>query len=529
MKHTWFKGATLATMAMAAIGAKAQDEPKTQPDSPEEEAQAIKVNEVVIGHASFRTNENIDYYARPTEGLALHTLRLVRPLNESRVPYARLVLHGLPEQDNVQDLFLALNNGRTLFRGVRQRHGFYRWDWRDRDESQDDSVELTLDHSITPNFGGYIKYREERNDWRYSAPRGPEHIFSRSVAGGVGGNVLGGNLQIDVRDKRTFDDRGLRPETLQRGVFASYSRDLGSALSLEGVAGYTKIEQAGLPDSGVRTYSFNGVWDVGPSTMLQFGFGRQDSDLDSVQNAFARQRFLTSARLVQRWPNWSLQLGYKHKETERVRKDQLFANVPKVDEYDARLAGRVGKARVTLRGQWQDLRATATMQTLDTRQLLWDDKAMFQAKVDCANDRLATYTVYTYRFQQNKQRDVEIGWHNLSVGGSLMIDPVFSAYAEFSMDDFRASGDLDPYFPNSRNYALGVNWAPNPQVSASAGLNAYESGDVRGTQLTMSLRRQLAPDHAVEIVVAPWSQVDRLYDVTGYNTTFLMVKYLVKF
>lgn len=532
MKHNWFTYAAIATLAFAATSSRAQDE---QP-AKDEDVKAEKTNELTLGYSSFRTNENIDYYARPFEGLAIQTLRLVRPLTEdSTVPYARLVWKGQPEQDSVQDLFLALNNGRTVLRGLRQRRNFYRFDWRPKDDSQDDSTELTLDHSITPSFGGFVKYRESRNDARYSAPRDPEHLYSRLASGGVGGSVLGGNLQVALHDKRAFDDTGKRPETLQRGVSASYSRDFGSAFSLEGAAGYTKIEQAGSPSSGIRSYAFNGIWDLAPATSLQFGLARQDSDTDSIQNAFARQRFLTFARLVQRWPNWSLQFGYKHKETERVRRDQLFADVPKVDEYDARLAGRVGKARVTFRGNWQDLRSAATMQTLDARQLQWDDRVMFQAKVDCANDVFSTYTAYTYRFHQNKARGVDIGWQNFAIGGTWVVDPMVSAYAEFSFDDFRANGefesnqDLDFYFPNSRNMALGFNWAPNGLMSASAGLNAYESGDVRGTQVTMSLRRQIAPDHTVELVVAPWSQVDRQFDLTGYNTTFLIVKYSVKF
>jgi hypothetical protein len=74
-----------------------------------------------------------------------------------------------------------------------------------------------------------------------------------------------------------------------------------------------------------------------------------------------------------------------------------------------------------------------------------------------------------------------------------------------------------------------LNWAKDQNLSASASLNYYDSGDVRGTQLTLSLRRRMGADHELELVLAPWRHEDRLLNLTGYRTTFLSARYTVRF
>lgn len=535
--RSWLSMGSLAALAMAAVTATAQDtpppaDPKTT--EPEEELIPVKYNHVTIGYNSFRTHAGLSRYARPTEGLSLHELSMFTPGGETW-PYARLTVRGMPEQDSYLDGYVALNHGRTVVRGSRKNHSFYDFDWRAVDRSEDNETEITLDHAITPNIGGFFKYTTKERDGRYPAPRDPEHNRTRSFAGGVQGNVFGGNLGVTVSDRRTFDDTGAQPATLQRRIDASYSHDFGDSFSLEGSAGYARVEQAGLANSGVRTYALAGALDLGPATAFQFHLGRQDFELNNVLNARIQKRLVSSGRLIHRWPGWSLQFGLKHQETERVRADQSYVDVPKVNIYDARLSGRLGPARMTLRGSWEDLRETATMNTFDTRQLLWDDRATFQAKVDGGGELFSAYGTYTYKFQQNKQRGVEIGWSNVAVGGSYVFNSALNAYAEFSADNYDVQGGtetgqaLDSYFPNSRSVAFGLNWAKDQNLSASASLNFYDSADVRGTQLTFSVRRRMAADHDLELIIAPWRHEDRLFNLTGYRTTFLMARYTVKF
>ena len=84
--------------------------------------------------------------------------------------------------------------------------------------------------------------------------------------------------------------------------------------------------------------------------------------------------------------------------------------------------------RLTLRGTWDNLTAGAVPNTDDTRQLLWDDKVMGQAKLDFSSDSYAFYAVYTYRFRQNKTRLTEIDWHNITIGASHPFNSALTAY-----------------------------------------------------------------------------------------------------
>ncbi|MBS1722899.1 MAG: hypothetical protein JSS66_08100 [Armatimonadetes bacterium] len=539
----WLLRSTLTVLALAALGAWAQETPteggqEKKDEKQDEKVEPTKWNEVSIGYTSISKGATtLSYDARPTEGLSLHHLSLLSPLSDTS-PYARLYYNGFPNQDFKYQGFIALNHGHTVLRAGRGRYGRYEyapgWQWPN-DPSQDDVSSITIDHSISPSAGGFFTYKADERDARYPAPREPEHTRTKLIAGGVGGSALGGNLGVTAAQRTTADDTGFQPQTLQRRIDATYTADIGDRLSVEGAAGYARIEQAGLDSSTIRSYALAGLLDLGPATTLQFKFGRQDFDLNTIKNAYVRKRLVSGARLMQRWRGWSLQFGFNHLESERYRADQTFVDVPKTNVYDGRLYGRVGPFNLTVRGSWEDLTNEAQMQTTDTRMLQWDDRATFQAKLDRGTDVYSGYLTYTYRFQRNSIRDVEIGWHNLAVGGTYVVDTVLSAYAEYSMDDFRVIGhdesgiELDDFFPNSRSFAVGLNWSKDQNLSASAGLNYYESGDVKGTQLTFSVRRRLSPDHDLELVVAPWTQDDRLFDQTGYRTTFVMARLNVRF
>ncbi|MBS1714578.1 MAG: hypothetical protein JST30_09610 [Armatimonadetes bacterium] len=536
-RQSWLSTATLAVLALTAIGARAQDTAPTEGSEAQETEKAPereKLNEVSIGYTGFRSNTALSYGARVPEGLALHYLRLVHP-GDASFPYARFAMSGMPKQDNTLGAFIAFNKGHTVFRGHRSEFGYYVDDWRTFEPSTDNESQFSLEHSFTPGFGAFVTYRADKRNAQYPAPKENENVSSRLIAGGVGGTVFGGHLDVSAAERKTTDDNGVRPDSLQRTIGASYGRDFGDTFSLDGQLAYSRIMQAGLDDSTVKTYALGGAWDMGPDTTLQFRFGRQDLDLPNVRNAFVQKRLVSGAKLLHRFPGWSLQVGFQHKESERMRTDHTFVDVPKSNLYDARLSGRLGPARVTFRGSWEDFRETAVMNTTDTRQLLWDDRAMFQAKADWGNETVSAYGAYTYRMNKNSQRDVEVGWNNVVFGGSYVVNPAVNLYAEFSADDFRvtggdpAGGDLDFYFPNSRTYAVGLNWSQDPSLSASANLDHYESGDVRGTRLTLSVRRRLSPAHDLELVVAPWQKDDRLYDLTGYRTTIVSARFSVRF
>jgi hypothetical protein len=456
------------------------------------------------------------------------------PVGESS-PFARLIVRGMPGQDNYVEGMVHLNRGRTAVVADRFDYSSYVLDWRPKPESFSKESGITIDHAFAPNVGGFFTYRSTKHAGHYPAPRDPDLTQTQTIAGGLGGNVLGGNLGVTVSDRRTYTDTGLQPTTLQRRLDASYFREIGDNMSLGGSANFSRIEQAGLSGSDIRSYSLYGTWDIGPATGLQFQVSRQDLDLNTVANAYVRKRLVTNARLVHRTDGWSMQLGYLRKTSERVRTDQSFVDVPTSNLFDFRVAKRFGSTRFSLKGSWEDVSSDAVMNTDDPRSLYWGDRGTLQAKVEGGSEVFTAYGVYTYRLDQNDARDVEIGWHNVALGGSYAFTPLLNGYAELSFDDFRASGGvetgqtLDFYFPNGRTLALGVDWAQSPTLSASANLNYFESGDIRGSQLTLSARRRISEDSDVELIVAPWRQDDRQFDLTSYYSTFLSARYTMRF
>jgi hypothetical protein len=66
-------------------------------------------------------------------------------------------------------------------------------------------------------------------------------------------------------------------------------------------------------------------------------------------------------------------------------------------------------------------------------------------------------------------------------------------------------------------------------LAAAANVNYYESGDVRGSQLTFSVRRRMSEDSDLELIVAPWRHDDRQFDLTSFYSTFLSARYTMRF
>ncbi len=534
----WISNAAMVVLVSNAYGQGTQVQPPVQepPQDPQEEPQAprLKLNEVTVGWNLFRDSTFLNRYASPIDGLALHSLRMLWPLSETS-PFARLIVRGMPGQDNFIQGDVAINRGRTTVLANRFENGYFDFDWRPKSESIKKSVGVTVDHAFAPNVGGYLTYSSTKQSGHYPAPRDPDLTQTQTVAGGFGGELLGGNLDLTMSDRRVYTDTGLQPTTLQRRVGASYFREFGDSLSLGGSANFARIEQSGLAGSDIRSYSLFGSWDIGLDTGLQFQMARQDLDFNTIQNAYVRKRLFTNARLIHRMDGWGMQLGYQRKASERVRADQSFVDVPTSDLFDFRLAKRFGATRFSLKGSWEDVSSDAVMNTDDPRSLYWGDRATLQAKLERGSEAFTAYGVYTYRLDKNDARSVEIGWHNVALGGSYVVNPELSGYAEVSFDDFRVLGtsetgqSLDFYFPNARTFALGVDWAQSPELTASANINYYESGDVRGSQLTLSARRRMSDDSDLELIVAPWSHTDRQFDLTSFYSTILSARYTVRF
>lgn len=535
--------ASLAGILVLTVGAWAQETPPAEePAKDSEEIEIpVKWNSISVGYYTWKASGSrirMGQHGRVSEGVTLAELKYLNPVGEGH-PYYSFLWRGNPGRNSAGEGVVILEGGQTILRAsVRDRQYYADPSWVPTTPSQDKIGTLSVEHQIKPNIGAFVSYQSIDRGQKFVGPKDSGHQRTRVVAGGVEGRIGGLQAGVTVTDRRTFDDTGRQPATLQRGVEGRLAGEIGNRLSLQGAMGYTRIEQAGRPTGDVRTMAMAGHLDLGPSTYLQFNAGRDDLDIGQLtQNAYVRQRFNSGLRLNHKLGSWALQFGFRHRETERVRDDRSFVDVPKWNTYDARLSGRLNNGiRVTLRGTWDDMTATARATGVDTRQLWWDDKAMGQLKLDGGNDVFTGYAAYTYRFRQNKARNVEVGQHNFALGGSYQFKPNLLGYAEWSYDSIRATGGaegtsttVDTFMPNSMSISAGLDWTLNERASFSAAVNHFATNNWRGTQVTFQYRRRISADHSLDVVVAPWRFEDRLYGLTGYETTFLGVRYTVKF
>jgi hypothetical protein len=535
--------ASIATLAIAWSVAAAQDEPPVQEPPPAEEEEELKPrirwNSLTVGYAGWDVSGNrrrLFQYATPPSGLTIFELDVLHPWSERQI-YGSMSLRGNPWQDRVAQGTLIFNGGRTMVRGLTAEHEFYEPAWHPVQPSETRVTEVTAQHSFAPEVGAFYLYREGDRRRSFPAPLSAEDYRTETHAMGFGARVGRGQAGVTVVDRRFFDRTAEQPNTLQQQIDGHYGTDLGPSLNLEGRAGYARIEQPGRPDSHVRNLSLVGNWDLAPRTSLQFNMSRQDADLNVVQNAYVQRRFNTGARIVHRWPGWTGQLGFRHREHERLRADQAFVDVPKWNTFDARLYGRLtDELRLSVRAMWEDLQNGAAMETLDPRDLYWHDRRMVQARVSGGDHRLNGYGSYTFRYRRNADRRVDVGWHNLSVGSSFFFSEDLLGYAEVAYDQFGAGGlrdelgeSLDDYFPNSISLGFGVDWTRGPSETVSTSMNFFSTNNYRGTQLTVSYRRPLSDDHDLELVFAPWRFEDRLFGLTGYNAALVQARYTVRF
>lgn len=535
--------ASLAGILVLTVSAWAQETPPAEEPTKESEEIEIPVkwNSISVGYYTWKASGSrirMGQHGRVSEGVTLAELKYLNPVGEGH-PYYSFLWRGNPGRNSAGEGVVILEGGQTILRAsVRDRQYYADPSWVPTTPSQDKIGTLSVEHQIKPNIGAFVSYQSIDRGQKFVGPKDSGHQRTRVVAGGVEGRIGGLQAGVTVTDRRTFDDTGRQPATLQRGVEGRLAGEIGNRLSLQGAMGYTRIEQAGRPTGDVRTMAMAGHLDLGPSTYLQFNAGRDDLDIGQLtQNAYVRQRFNSGLRLNHKLGSWALQFGFRHRETERVRDDRSFVDVPKWNTYDARLSGRLNNGiRVTLRGTWDDMTATARATGVDTRQLWWDDKAMGQLKLDGGNDVFTGYAAYTYRFRQNKARNVEVGQHNFALGGSYQFKPNLLGYAEWSYDSIRATGGaegtsttVDTFMPNSMSISAGLDWTLNERASFSAAVNHFATNNWRGTQVTFQYRRRISADHSLDVVVAPWRFEDRLYGLTGYETTFLGVRYTVKF
>ncbi|MCW5935856.1 MAG: hypothetical protein KIT11_00930 [Fimbriimonadaceae bacterium] len=533
----------LLTTAVLAVAqeegsATATDEPETPPPA---------WSKLTIGYRGrdiTRNSHKLFQYATPVQGFDLVEFSTILPGDGASQPWGRLRLNGTWLSDNVQQGTLIFANGRARIDLDANRFNYDDPSPVVFPDSRDQFTRAALSYRFTPGIVAFASYRERKQNKNYEGPKPSLDTYTRETAVGTQGQVLGGTLAVTASEERFNERNDALPLTIYRRVDASYGIDVTPDVSLEGVYATTRIQQRNERDSNVKSLALRGGWDIGPETNLSAEFRRVDLSLPAVQNAFVRQQWVSGAKLSHRFSRAAnVQLAYRHREYERLRSDQSYVDVPKWNEFEARVSGRLGSAwHYTVRGSIDHMQSLPKVQTgTDFRSLWWDDRSKLDARIDFDWDRLNAYASYGYRFRQNEPRNVEISLNTLTVGAAYTFNERTQAYAEVYGEQYRVAGnpELDGYFPSATSIAFGAAHQFDDATSFSLAIQhtfanndnplGLPEGNVRNTELTATLRRDLGERQTLELFVAPWAYKDRVDDTYGYRATFFGLNWTVKF
>lgn len=118
------------------------------------------------------------------------------------------------------------------------------------------------------------------------------------------------------------------------------------------------LRQQNRSNSRMETLNLAGDIALSSATVLALAFRQDKISLPVLRNAYLRERRNTNALLIHRWNRWSLHMGVRERESERVRADHSFVDVPRWWTVEGRLWGRLSKQlRLTVRG-WDERLAT---------------------------------------------------------------------------------------------------------------------------------------------------------------------------
>lgn len=525
-------------LALALVGAMAMAQDAPEPTEEPEETPAPKLNKLTLRYAALDISGNRSTARKlgsPANGLTIEELSYLRPGNDI-MPFYRMTIRDIPDRDYALAANVILPNGATQFTVMSTHRRYQKEAITPTGDSDDYRTTAVLSHNHA-NTGVFVSYYNSERDIHPERPRPSRYPNSQRIAAGLQTQSGPVNASLTASQTRITDRSNLNPRSVQQVVSAQLSGDLTPSVSLLGAVSHTRVQQPSLQDSKMNSLSLSGVIDIWSRSTLRLDISRQDLNLPNVQSGYDRQRFNTVARLNTQLAGWGVQLGYRHREIERVRQDRTAVDVPSWDVFDARMSKRLNsQMRFTMLGSWENLRDSFRPSTDDIRQLTWDDRISGQAKLDYTNDFTSLYAVYNYRFRQNRQRDVSLTWHNVAFGASRQLSEPLSAYGEISFDSFAGgnrveatSGQLEEFFSNSMNASAGFSLSMDSVSTLSAAVNGYANNNVWGAQVSASYSRFLDGDRWMEITVSPWNSRDRLLHQTSYRSTLVTLKYSLKF
>jgi hypothetical protein len=501
--------------------------------------------DIGLGTWSLDGNEHkLRQYATPAKGLLLNLFRYTLPTVGDRSGW--LTFKGTERNDYRTEGNLALLFGRSQWEMSVSRYRFFDPTPTIIPSSTRALREVATKFLPTQNFAIALRYRMDQQDHFFEAPKLPLRQRTRFWDVVAEGKLGDGQISLGYTDFRYFDRTDIRPDATVRRWHANYLWTPNERAGLEASFNRFTLRQPVRPNSDGETLALSGDWALSSATDITLLLRRDKWDLPVVQNAWVRERRLAIARFVHRWQGWTLQLGFRQQENERVRKDQSFVDVPRWRTIEGRLSGRLARHwRLTSQGSWQRLTHSPTMGTTDPRQLFWDDRQSLQLRLEGGSPSLNGYLALSRRRWENEARAVKVTTDALTLGGTWQASSRLTLFAEYAYEAWRAKSEmtafptLDNFLPNSRVTSLGLNWAIDRRnflslaftelVTANDNPLLLRDGNYRGRFLTGVWRYRFPAGYEITLTVAPWRYRDRVVNWMDYEATIVMISGMARF
>ncbi len=540
----WKRGILALALAVGVAGVTwAQDEPEQEEPPAPKFVPRLKYSWTQWGLRG--SDHMFRRYATPARGFVLTDMGYVYATDDARYQ-SDLTIRGGVDQDLWVGGGASMRYGTTRFEGSYRTNEYYDNVPFDIPVSKRQEFDGRVVQSLGQGIGLQVRFSQEQHDAFFAGPRESEHVRTRTTDTSLKGKLLGGTLGVGYTDYRYWDRTNAEPDSEVQRWTAQYGRELLRGLDLQANYSHSRIKQPGRDDSEIETVGMSGNYAIGDRTNLSFGVKRDKIELPVVRTAYAQERMLFDSRLSHRAKNWSAQVAYRHKEVERVRKDQSFVDVPIWDSVEAKFQTKLGAGmRATVRGGFTHLRGWPVMNMTDPNPLFWTDTRFAQVKFDRTGETYAFYAILDHRFRKNDARRVDLSTTAGTLGATWDVGPGVSLFGEIVRETAKASGtggdaaNLDPYFPSSISGAFGVSYAFNPGFHATAtfthvGTNndnpMFEpGGNYRGRYLTLGLTHRAANGAEFAFTYAPWHYEDKVLSSLGYNASVVSLVGKVRF
>lgn len=532
---------TLLALALlaASAGVPAQDDAK--PTEPEKKP-VLPCITLTLGTGTWHVNRNENrfrQYASPPRGLFVESL-VYAPLNLGASRTALFSLKGLGATDWLLDGSVALNYGATRLEGFVQRNEYYSAPLAYVDSAHRTVQAGTIRQLLPGDVHLSLGYSMDERVQPWASPRWIDNQRIRYWDVAANAPLLAGRLSVAYSDLMFWDRTTILPDTSVRRWQATQYVPVGATGMVEGSFSRSDIRQADQPAGRIDVASANGSVLVGSDTDVSVAV-RRDQMTDRVSaNGGVREQRMASVIVNQRLAGWNARIGVRQRESERIRRDLSYADVPRWWNLDTRISGKAGReCRISLKSnvEWLRNEPTSVMADSDPRSLYWDRRQTLQLKLDAGPAVVNGYLVAGFRRLENTGRQVKVTARNLTVGGTWQIGPRVSAFGEWTYDDLKADSEitttptLEDQAPNTRTTAVGLSWVIGPTTWASASYTDWVTGNgnplrladanTAGRGLALNLQHKLRGGQELSLVYSPITYKDYVMLGEAYDATVL--------